>query len=62
MFYAPGSRKPHVFLLGAGASCAAFPDGDRDGRRLPTLDSLVRTVGVERLLQDNGLEVDANFE
>jgi hypothetical protein len=54
--------RPHVFLLGAGASCAAFPDGDKDGRRLPTLDSLVRTVGVERLLQDNGLEVDANFE
>ena len=25
--------RPHVVILGAGASLAAFPDGDRNGRR-----------------------------
>lgn len=54
--------RPHVFLLGAGASCAAFPDGDRNGRRLPTLADLVETVGIDDLLRAHGIPTNVNFE
>ena len=36
--------RPHVVILGAGASAAAFPKGDRNGRRLPLMDDLVQVV------------------
>ena len=33
-------RRPHVLLLGAGASKAALPTGDRNGRPVPILREL----------------------
>src|SRR5439155_3185378 len=36
---------PHVVILGAGASRAAFPHGDRYGNRLPLIDDLPAIVG-----------------
>ena len=36
---------PHVVILGAGASKAAFPDGDRNGRHLPLIDDLAPIAG-----------------
>jgi len=36
----------HVVLLGAGASRAAFPDGDGTGRRLPLMDDFVDVLGL----------------
>ncbi len=34
----------HVVLLGAGASLAAFPNGDRLGRTLPLMKNLVEVL------------------
>jgi hypothetical protein len=36
---------PHVVILGAGASKAAFPDGDKYRKPLPLLDELANIVG-----------------
>jgi len=36
---------PHVVILGAGASKAAFPDGDKNRNPLPLLDDLPNIVG-----------------
>jgi hypothetical protein len=36
----PFAGRPHVVILGAGASVAAFPGGDRYGRLLPVMDNL----------------------
>lgn len=36
---------PHVVILGAGASKAAFPQGDRFGRGLPVMDELPAILG-----------------
>ncbi|MBU0679170.1 MAG: hypothetical protein KJ626_13785 [Verrucomicrobia bacterium] len=36
---------PHVVLLGAGASRAAFPHGDKNGKQLPLLDDLPELLG-----------------
>lgn len=42
-------EKPHVLLIGAGASKAALPDGDKYGRKIP-------------LLRDIALDLDLNKE
>jgi hypothetical protein len=37
--------QPHVVILGAGASKAAFLDGDRNGKSIPLLDDLPDIIG-----------------
>ncbi|MDT8452640.1 MAG: hypothetical protein RQ936_07855, partial [Gammaproteobacteria bacterium] len=41
--------KPHVVILGAGASYAAFPNGDARGNKLPLMNNFVETLGIEKL-------------
>jgi len=57
-------RRPHVVLLGAGASLAAFPEGDANGQLLPLMDNLVETLELQSLLKSAGLEYgdQPNFE
>jgi hypothetical protein len=55
--------RPHVVLLGAGASAQACPHGDKYGRRLPVMNDLVVTVGLERKLGELGVDYRGkNFE
>jgi len=55
--------RPHVVILGAGASLQAFPDGDRKGQRLPLMDDLVEVVGLASILEEEGISyADRNFE
>jgi hypothetical protein len=59
----PFMGRPHVYILGAGASYAAFPNGDRNGRKLPLMCNFVDVVGLRPVLQGAGLEYkDVNFE
>jgi hypothetical protein len=60
----PSDLRPHIVLLGAGASRAAFPQGDAAGRRLPVMDDLVDMVGLQPLIEQAGLEdaQERNFE
>ncbi|HJW94973.1 MAG TPA: hypothetical protein VJ901_15265 [Thermoanaerobaculia bacterium] len=53
-----------MVILGAGASIAACPHGDRNGRRLPAMASLVDVVGLGPLLDSAGISADrrSNFE
>ena len=53
---------PHVFLLGAGASRAAFPNGDRAGRPLPLMDDLVKILDLRSVFERVGSIKDSNFE
>jgi hypothetical protein len=41
---------PHVVILGAGASIAACPNGDRNGRILPSLQNVQEIVGLDDLI------------
>jgi hypothetical protein len=52
--------KPHVVILGAGASYAAFPDGNKNGRKLPLMNNLIETLGLQSLIQSTGLTFDSN--
>ena len=56
------NESPHVVILGAGASLAACPRGDRYGRRLPTMANLAEIVGLSTVLKDAGFDQNANFE
>lgn len=53
---------PHVVILGAGASRAACPGGDRSGRPLPLMADFSTCLGLDQLLRGWGLDSSANFE
>ncbi len=40
------AQLPHVVILGAGASVAACPDGDKSGAKLPVMNDLIETLGL----------------
>jgi len=55
---------PHVVLLGAGASKAAFPHGDANGTKLPLMEDIVTTVGLSDIVDSLNVpdEERNNFE
>src|SRR5882724_10526789 len=56
-------QRPHVVILGAGASRAAFPQGDRHHRRLPLMNDFCEIVPVAHLLSDARITTQGrNFE
>jgi hypothetical protein len=59
----PTHGAPHVFILGAGASLAAFPEGDRHGKRLPLMNNFIETLGLQSLLEPvSSVLGSSNFE
>jgi len=54
--------RPHLVILGAGASLAALPNGDPAGKRLPLMNNLVEVLGLTKMLSDSGFDPTANFE
>jgi len=52
----------HVVLLGAGASRAAFPEGDRHGRRLPLMKDFADIVPVREIIEEAGGDTKLDFE
>lgn len=56
------STNPHVVILGAGASLAAFPNGDKYGRKLPLMNSLVSTLGLTDMFSKNYEPLLNDFE
>lgn len=54
---------PHVVILGAGASKAAFPNGDKNGRKLPLMNDFVEVLGLGPALSEHEIEYKGvNFE
>jgi len=47
--------RPHVVLLGAGASRAAFPRGERNGKRLPVMADFFETAPIADALASGGI-------
>lgn len=60
----PSDVRPHVVLLGAGASLAAFQNGDESGCQLPLMSNLVDVVGLRPLIRQAGeaFSAEGNFE
>lgn len=51
----PFRQAPHLVILGAGASVAATPQGDRKGLRLPVMATLSSQLGLDELFEAHGL-------
>ncbi len=58
----PFAGKPHVVILGAGASIAALPNGDRNGKRPTDMKGLSKIETVAPLLEEAGLGDVEDFE
>lgn len=44
-------ERPHVVILGAGATVAAIPNGDRNGRKSSVMDGFIDKLGMGQLIQ-----------
>jgi hypothetical protein len=49
-------ERAHVVILGAGASLAAFPDGDKYGIKLPLMNNLVETLLSDPQFHNRSIE------
>lgn len=58
----PKDMRPHVVLLGAGASRAALTNGDYSGKQLPLMNNLVEVLGLTDLLKKANIDPAQNFE
>lgn len=45
-------KRPHVVILGAGASCAAIPKGDKYGRKISAMSGFIKNLGLEDILSE----------
>jgi hypothetical protein len=55
--------RPHLLILGAGASRAAFPNGELQGYRLPLMADFCEIVPVAPILEKDGIQWRGkNFE
>jgi len=54
--------RPHVVILGAGASRAAFPSGDANGKILPLMADLVDALDLKTLIAEWNINPDQGFE
>lgn len=62
--YSLSVRRPHLVLLGAGASRAALPKGEKNGRMLPLMNDFFDIVeGLSDFLEKHGIDYQGqNFE
>jgi hypothetical protein len=54
---------PHVVILGAGASLAASPNGDKNNKKLPLMNELSEILNLNDILDNNEIiKAKENFE
>lgn len=54
--------RPHVVVLGAGASRATCPKGEAHGKVLPLMNDFTQVLGLELLLRSWSIDPNQNFE
>jgi hypothetical protein len=56
-------NRPHLVLLGAGASRAAFPNGDKNGKKIPLMNDLVDILNIKEDFNKYNIDIASeNFE
>lgn len=56
-------QKPHLVILGAGASYAAFEDGDKNGKKLPLMKNFIDTLELKDIIDGCQFQCKtSNFE
>lgn len=49
-------NRPHLVLLGAGASMAAIPEGDKNGLKTSVMDGFLEKLGMESIISNLNLK------
>ncbi|WP_064608100.1 hypothetical protein [Photobacterium sp. J15] len=52
--------RPHVVLIGAGASVAAIPRGDKNGRKSSVMDGFIEKLGMSEVIAKLNLVTNSN--
>lgn len=53
-------KRPHVVILGAGASCAAIHNGDKYGKRISAMNGFIEKLNLESVFRDVFLHTDSD--
>lgn len=53
-------NRPHVVILGAGASKATIETGDKNGRHISCMDNFLKNMGIEYVLEGIKLETESD--
>src|SRR5579872_1873266 len=56
------NNSPHVVILGAGASKAALPRGDANGKKIPLMQDLAKYLGLRSEIKHAGFADPRDFE
>jgi hypothetical protein len=51
--------RPHVIILGAGATMAAIPNGDKNGKRSSVMNGFIESLGMTEILNEVRLETNS---
>lgn len=49
-------KRPHVVIIGAGASVAAIPNGDKNGLKTSVMDGFLKKLGMEETIKSLNLD------
>lgn len=52
--------RAHTVILGAGATMAAIPNGDKNGKKSSVMQGMIKKLGLEELMQDVNLETTSD--
>jgi len=53
-------NRPHVVILGAGATMAAIPNGDKNGRKSSVMNGFIESLGMTETLKEVRLQTSSN--
>jgi hypothetical protein len=51
--------RPHVVILGAGATIAAIPNGDKNGRKSSVMDGFIDKLGMRSIIENVNLKTSS---
>ena len=55
-------KRPHIVVLGAGASRATCPNGDKNGKKIPLMNDLVDVLNLRQTFNRWNIDPQQNFE
>lgn len=53
-------KRPHVVILGAGASCAAIPHGDKFGKKISAMNGFIDKLGLSDIIANIDFHTSSN--
>lgn len=58
----PQKTRPHVVILGAGASVATWKKCYKENKKLPVMNDFIKTIKLSKVFGDTKIDLNENFE